>query len=66
MPSNVHHRNQTPGVTLLPVGLDAASRAEADALGEDQRCERVHVDELLVVREGLAEEAFERDSETRA
>lgn len=52
---NVHNSHKSPRIALLPISLDAAPSTESNAFGKDEGCERVNVDELVVVRERLSE-----------
>lgn len=60
-PPNIHRRKEPPRIALLAVRLDRRACAEPLALGENQVCERVHIDEVVVVRQRLPQEALERD-----
>ena len=61
IPLDIEDSHQAPRVGLFTISLDTAPGGETDTLREDERGERVDVDELFVMREGLAEETLEGD-----
>ena len=50
IPGDIDDGDETPWITFLAIGFDAAACTESDAFGKDEFGEGMDVDEVFVVR----------------
>jgi hypothetical protein len=59
---DVHNGKQAPRIALLAVCFDRTACTESDSFLHDELGEWMNINQVLIVRELLTDEAFERDS----